>query len=69
MDQCKIDQINALARKSRTCDLTAEEKAQQKALREEYVRDFRNALSNTLDNTTIERPDSTKEKLRRKDCE
>lgn len=66
MDQCKIDQINELARKSKTCDLTPEEKALQKALREEYICAFRSSLKNTLDNTYIERPDGTKERLKDK---
>lgn len=66
MDQCKIDQINELARKSKTCDLTPEEKALQKSLREEYICAFRSSLKNTLDNTYIERPDGTKERLKDK---
>ena len=68
MEQCKIDKINELARKSRSCGLTEEEKTLQKALREEYVAEFRSALTGTLDNTVIRRPDGTQEKLKRKDC-
>ena len=68
MDQNKIDKINALAAKARTCGLSDEEKALQKTLREEYVAEFRAALTGTLDNTVIQRPDGTREKLRRKDC-
>ena len=67
MEQCKIDKINELAQKSRTCGLTDEEKALQKTLREEYVAAFRQSLTSTLDNTYIVRPDGTKEKLKRKD--
>jgi uncharacterized protein YnzC (UPF0291/DUF896 family) len=67
MEQDKIDKINELARKSKTRGLTEEEKALQKALREEYVAAFRASLVNTLDNTFIVRPDGTKEKLKRKD--
>ncbi len=66
MDQCKIDKINELARKSRACGLTEEEKALQKELREEYVQAFRDSLAGTLDNLYIERPDGTREKLNRK---
>ncbi|NLA86481.1 MAG: DUF896 domain-containing protein [Clostridiales bacterium] len=69
MDQCKIDKINELARKSRTCGLTEEEKTLQKALREEYVQAFRDSLTCTLDNTYIQRPDGTREKLKRKEEE
>jgi uncharacterized protein YnzC (UPF0291/DUF896 family) len=67
MDQCKIDKINELARKARTCALCDEEKALQKALREEYVAEFRAGLTGTLDNTVIQRPDGTKEKLKKKE--
>jgi uncharacterized protein YnzC (UPF0291/DUF896 family) len=66
MDQCKIDKINELANKSRTCGLTEEEKALQKELREEYVMAFRLSLSSTMDNLYIERPDGTREKIKRK---
>lgn len=69
MEQCKIDKINELARKSRTCELCDEEKALQKALREEYVQAFRESLTSTMDNLVIERPDGTREKIKRKDCE
>ena len=67
MDQCKIDQISALSRKSKTCALTEEEQDLQKALREEYLCAMRTSLKNTLENTYIERPDGTKEKLKEKE--
>lgn len=67
MDQCKIDKINELARKSRTCGLSEEEKELQGILRAEYVLAFRASLQSTLDNTVIERPDGTREKIKRKD--
>ena len=67
MEQCKIDKINELAQKSKTCGLTDEEKALQKVLREEYMAAVRQSLTSTLDNTYIVRPDGTKEKLKRKD--
>lgn len=66
MEKHKIDKINELAHKSKTCGLTEEEKALQRALRKEYVESFRQSLVNTLDNTYIVRPDGTKEKLKRK---
>lgn len=53
MKQSKIDRINELARKSRTVELNDEEKAEQKALREEYVSAFRNNLRSTLDTLVI----------------
>lgn len=67
MEQSKIDMINALAAKARTCELTEEEKALQKTLRQEYIQAFRQSLEGTLDNTYIQRPDGSKEKIKRKE--
>lgn len=53
MEQSKIDRINALARKSRQEGLTEEEKAEQQALRQEYVAAFRQSMKQQLDNTVI----------------
>lgn len=66
MDQKKIDRINALARKSRTEELTPDEKAEQQALRAEYIAAVKASLTGTLDNTYIQRPDGSKEKLKKK---
>jgi uncharacterized protein YnzC (UPF0291/DUF896 family) len=44
MEQKKIDRINELGRLSRSRGLTDEEKAEQAALREEYLTDFRAKL-------------------------
>ena len=65
MNQEKIARINELAKKSKAQGLTAEEAAEQKALREEYIRDFRASFGGILDNTVIERPDGTREKLKK----
>lgn len=62
----KIDRINYLARKAREQELTEEEKIEQKALRAEYVAAFRKSLENTLDNTVIQRPDGTREKVKKR---
>lgn len=62
----KIARINALAKKAKTEGLTDEEKAEQKALREEYVADFRNSLKAQLDNTVVLNPDGTSYRLRQK---
>lgn len=68
MVQEKIDRINALARKSRTEEgLNEEEKAEQAALRAEYIAEFRASFASQLDNTVIQRPDGTKEKLKKSD--
>ena len=66
MVQEKIDRINALARKSRSEEgLTEEEKAEQAALRAEYIAEFRASFASQLDHTVIQRPDGTKEKLKK----
>ena len=44
MEKAKVDRINELARLSKERELTEEEKAEQKALREEYLADFRKTL-------------------------
>ena len=41
IDAAKIDRINALAKKSKSVGLTDEERAEQAALRREYVEAFR----------------------------
>ena len=51
MDQKKLDRINELARKAKTEELSAEEKAEQKALREEYIKEFRASMRGILNNT------------------
>lgn len=49
-----IDRINALARKSKTPEgLTEAEKAEQAALRQEYVAAVRASLRGQLDNTYV----------------
>ncbi len=67
MNQEKISRINELAKKSKSpVGLTEEEKKEQKELREEYIRDYRAQFTGILDNTYIQRPDGTKEKVERK---
>ena len=65
MNEEKIARINELAKKARAEGLTPEEKSEQKALREEYIREFRASFGGILDNTVIERPDGTREKLKK----
>ena len=60
----KIDRINALARKSKTPEgLTDAERAEQKALRDEYIAEYRAQFTGILDNTVIRRPDGSEEKV------
>ena len=63
MEKQKIDRINELARKSKQTELSPEEKEEQQALRKEYIAEFRRSLGATLDNTVIQRPDGSREKL------
>ena len=65
MEQTKIDRINELAKKKRTVGLTDEELAEQKALHKEYIISYRASLRGILDNTVIERPDGTREALKK----
>ena len=64
MEKEKIDRINALAKKQKEVGLTEEEKAEQKALREEYLASFRAMFRGQLDNTVIQRPDGSRESLK-----
>ena len=66
MVQEKIDRINYLARESKIRELNEEEKAEQAALRREYINEFRLSLGGILNNTVIERPDGSREALKTK---
>ena len=44
MEKAKVERINELGRLSKERELTDEEKNEQKALREEYLKEFRAAL-------------------------
>ena len=63
MNQEKIDRINALARKSKAEGLTDEEKAEQAALRREYIQAATGSLRVQLDNTSVQEPDGSIRKL------
>ena len=62
----KIARINELAKKSKTTGLTDAEKAEQQALRQEYVADVKASLRAQLNNTSIKEPDGTVHKLGKK---
>ena len=62
----KIARINELARKSKTTGLTEAEKAEQQALRQEYVADVKASLRAQLANTSIKEPDGTIHKVTRR---
>ncbi len=66
MEQVKLDRINELAKKAKTEELSSEEKAEQKKLREEYILEFRAGMRGILDNTYIEYPDGRRVKVEEK---
>ena len=65
MEKQKVERINYLAKESKIRELTAEEKAEQAALRAEYVAEIRASFGATLDNTVIKRPNGSIEKLKK----
>lgn len=66
MEQSKIDRINFLAKKSRTEELTPEEKEEQAILRREYIDSFKRSLVGQLENTYIVDEKGNKKKVERK---
>lgn len=58
MDE-KIARINALYHKSKAEGLTEDECEEQKRLRADYIRSFRDNLRATLDTVSIMEPDGT----------
>lgn len=61
-----INRINELAKKSKTEGLTEEEKAEQKALRLQYIEEFRQGVANTLNNVYIVDEQGNEVKLKKK---
>ena len=60
MDRASIERINCLTAISRQRELTAEEQAERKQLREAYLRAFRSQMRAQLENTVVEYPDGTR---------
>jgi len=67
MNQEKINRINELYKKQKAGTITPEEKDKQALLRAEYLAAIRNNLRNTLEHTSIQEPDGTIHKLRKKE--
>ena len=59
MDQSKIDRINELYHKSQAVGLTDEEKAEQTALRKEYIEAIRGSVRANLNNISIKEKDGS----------
>ena len=63
MEKEKLDRINFLAKKSKTEALSEEELAEQKALRAEYIAEFRASFTGILENTVIQYPDGSRQSV------
>ena len=66
MEHEKIERINELARKMKAEGLTEAEKAEQAALRREYLDGFRANMEAVLAGVVIQQPDGTRRKLQKK---
>lgn len=66
MDQKKIDRINALARKQKAEGLTEAERAEQAALRREYIDAVTGSLRSQLDRTYFVDRQGNRTKLQKK---
>ena len=67
MQREKIDRINFLYKKSKEQPLTEEELNEQKALREEYIAEYKKNLVSQLNNTYVMDKDGNKRKLSKKE--
>lgn len=65
MEELRI-RINELCNKEKEEPLTAEEKSEQKDLREQYIKKFRAGFKQQLDNTKIKDCDGTITQLKKK---
>lgn len=66
MEKAKMDRISELTALSRQRELTEEEKAERKALREEYLADWRRSTIDVLENTYVVDEKGNKRKLEKK---
>ena len=66
MEHEKIERINELARLAKERELTPEEQTERTALRKEYLDGFRENMRQVLEGVVIQRPDGTKEPLKKK---
>lgn len=66
MTKEKIARISELAHKSKTTGLTEAEKAEQQALRKEYIEDMKSSLRTQLEHTSIKEPDGTIHRVSKK---
>lgn len=66
MEKAKMDRISELTAIAKQRELTAEEKAERQALREEYLADWRRGALEVLENTYVVDEHGNKRKLRKK---
>ena len=66
MEKEQIERINELARKKKAEGLTEEELAEQAALRQQYLREFRANMEATLQAVRVEQEDGTYKPLEKK---
>ena len=66
MTQEKIERINFLAQKKKAEGLTPDELAEQQELYKEYIAGYRRNLQSSLGGITIQNPDGSKTKLKKK---
>lgn len=64
MDPKLLERINELAHIAKERALTEEETKERDELRQQYIKEYRASLRGILENTYIQRPDGTKEKLK-----
>lgn len=55
--EVKLSRINELAKLSKTRELTTEEKVEQNALRQEYLKNLRNSFTNQFKTMTVMDPE------------
>ena len=65
MENEKLNRINELAKLSKERVLTEDEKAEQAALRQEYINEIRLSFGAMLDNTVIQYPDGSRKSLKK----
>ncbi len=64
MDPKLLERINELAHIAKERALTEEETKERDELRQQYIKEYRASIRGILENTYIQRPDGTKEKLK-----
>ena len=66
MTQEEIERINFLAKKKKAEGLTPDELAEQQELYKEYIAGYRRNLQSSLSGITVQNPDGSKTKLKKK---